>query len=181
MADALGLIECKGFVGMVEAADAMVKAAKVELVGYEKIGGGYVTAIVRGDVAAVKAATEAGARGAERVGQLVSVHVIPRPHANIDLALPLGRVVGTVVSTRKEEELTGLKLLLVRAADPEGKASGSYVVAIDAVGAGVGEVVLYASGSSARQTKVTKDRPVDATIMAIVDSIEHDGRTTYTK
>ena len=91
MADALGLIETKGFVGMVEAADAMVKAAKVELVGYEKIGGGYVTAIVRGDVAAVKAATEAGARGAERVGQLVSVHVIPRPHANIDLALPLGR------------------------------------------------------------------------------------------
>ncbi len=92
MADALGMIETKGFVGMVEAADAMVKAAKVELVGYEKIGGGYVTAIVRGDVAAVKAATEAGARGAERVGELVSVHVIPRPHANVDLALPLGRV-----------------------------------------------------------------------------------------
>ena len=91
MADALGLIETKGFVGMVEAADAMVKAAKVELVGYEKIGGGYVTAIVRGDVAAVKAAVEAGARGAERVGQLVSTHIIPRPHENIDLALPLGR------------------------------------------------------------------------------------------
>src|SRR5579859_1340584 len=91
MAEALGLIETKGFVGMVEAADAMVKAAKVELVGYEKIGGGYVTAIVRGDVAAVKAATEAGARSAERVGQLVSVHVIPRPHGNIDAALPLGR------------------------------------------------------------------------------------------
>jgi microcompartment protein CcmL/EutN len=91
MADALGLIETKGFVGMVEAADAMLKAAKVELVGYEKIGGGYVTAIVRGDVAAVKAAVEAGARGAERVGQLVSVHVIPRPHDNIDVTLPLGR------------------------------------------------------------------------------------------
>jgi ethanolamine utilization protein EutM len=91
MAEALGLIETKGFIGMVEASDAMVKAAKVELVGYEKIGGGYVTAIVRGDVAAVKAATEAGARGAERVGELVSVHVIPRPHANIDLVLPLGR------------------------------------------------------------------------------------------
>jgi ethanolamine utilization protein EutM len=91
MAEALGLIETKGFVGMVEAADAMVKAAKVELVGYEKIGGGYVTAIVRGDVAAVKAATEAGARSAERVGELVSVHVIPRPHANLDLVLPLGR------------------------------------------------------------------------------------------
>ena len=91
MADALGLIETKGFVGMVEASDAMVKAAKVELVGYEKIGGGYVTCIVRGDVAAVKAATEAGQRAAERVGELVSVHVIPRPHGNIDQVLPLGR------------------------------------------------------------------------------------------
>ena len=93
----------------------------------------------------------------------------------------LGRVVGTVVSTRKEEELSGLKLLLVRGADAEGKAVGPLVVAIDAVGAGLGEVVLYASGSSARQTRVTKDRPVDATIMAIVDAIEHDGRTTYEK
>lgn len=94
MSDALGLIETKGFVGMVEAADAMVKAAKVDFVGYEKgYGGGYVTAIVRGDVAAVKAAVEAGARGAERVGELVSVHVIPRPHPNLDLTLPLGRTV----------------------------------------------------------------------------------------
>lgn len=93
----------------------------------------------------------------------------------------LGRVVGTVVSTNKEEELAGLKLLLVRGADAEGKPTGSLVVAIDAVGAGVGEVVLYASGSSARQTRVTKDRPVDATIMAIVDSIELEGRETYTK
>src|ERR1700752_4054750 len=89
--DALGLIETKGCVGMVEASDAMVKAARVELVGYEKIGGGYVTAVVRGDVAAVKAATEAGARQAQRIGELVSVHVIPRPHENIDLVLPLGR------------------------------------------------------------------------------------------
>src|SRR3989337_1517704 len=93
MSDALGLIETKGFTAMVEAADAMVKAARVELVGYEKIGGGYVTAIVRGDVAAVKAATEAGARAAERVGELVSVHIIPRPHLNVDGALPLGREV----------------------------------------------------------------------------------------
>jgi ethanolamine utilization protein EutM len=91
MADALGMIETKGMVALIEAADAMVKAAKVELVGYEKIGGGYVTAIIRGDVAAVKAATEAGARSAERVGELVSVHVIPRPHANVDAVLPLGR------------------------------------------------------------------------------------------
>ena len=91
MSEALGMIETKGFVGMVEASDAMVKAAKVELVGYEKTGGGFVTAIIRGDVAAVKAATEAGARGAERVGELVSVHIIPRPHVNLDLVLPLGR------------------------------------------------------------------------------------------
>ncbi len=91
MGEALGMIETRGLVAMVEAADAMVKAARVELVGYEKIGGGYVTAIVRGDVAAVKAATEAGQRAAERVGELVSVHIIPRPHANVDLVLPLGR------------------------------------------------------------------------------------------
>jgi microcompartment protein CcmL/EutN len=91
MADALGMIETRGFVGMVEASDAMVKAARVELVGYEKVGGGYVTAIVRGDVAAVKAATEAGARQAQRVGELVSVHVIPRPNGNLDEILPLGR------------------------------------------------------------------------------------------
>ncbi len=91
MPEALGMIETKGFAAMVEASDAMVKAAKVELVGYEKIGGGYVTAIVRGDVAAVKAALDAGARGAEKVGEVVSVHVIPRPHINVDLALPLGR------------------------------------------------------------------------------------------
>jgi microcompartment protein CcmL/EutN len=85
------MIETKGFVALVEAADAMVKAARVELLAYEKTGGGYVTAVVRGDVAAVKAATEAGARAAERVGELVSVHVIPRPHANVDATLPLGR------------------------------------------------------------------------------------------
>jgi microcompartment protein CcmL/EutN len=91
MTEALGMIETRGFAAMVEASDAMVKAARVELVGYEKIGGGYVTAVVRGDVAAVKAATEAGARGAQRVGELVSVHVIPRPHENVDASLPLGR------------------------------------------------------------------------------------------
>lgn len=91
MADALGMIETRGFAALVEAADAMVKAAKVELVGYEKIGGGYVTAIVRGDVAAVKAACEAGERGARAVGEVVAVHIIPRPHANVDFALPLGR------------------------------------------------------------------------------------------
>jgi len=100
MSDALGMIETKGFIGIVEASDAMVKAAKVDLVGYEKIGGGYVTAIVRGDVAAVKAAVEAGSRAAEKIGELVSVHVIPRPHANVDLALPLGRTTGSLDSQK---------------------------------------------------------------------------------
>jgi microcompartment protein CcmL/EutN len=89
--DALGMIETRGFAAMVEAADAMVKAAKVELVGYEKIGGGYVTAIVRGDVAACRAAVDAGVRAAEKVGEIVSTHVIPRPHQSVDAALPLGR------------------------------------------------------------------------------------------
>ncbi len=91
MAEALGMIEARGFAAMVEAADAMVKAAKVELVSYEKTGGGYVTAIVRGDVAAVKAAVEAGVRNAQNVGEVVASHVIARPHVNIDLVLPLGR------------------------------------------------------------------------------------------
>lgn len=76
---------------MVEAADAMVKAAKVELVSMQSTGGGYVTAVVRGDVAAVKAAVQAGVLGAERVGELTSSHVIARPHANVDVVLPLGR------------------------------------------------------------------------------------------
>jgi microcompartment protein CcmL/EutN len=91
MAEALGMIEARGFAAMVEAADAMVKAAKVELVSYEKTGGGYVTAVVRGDVAAVKAAVEAGVRNAEKVGEVIATHVIARPHTNIDLVLPLGR------------------------------------------------------------------------------------------
>ncbi len=91
MTEALGMIECRSFAAMVEASDAMVKAARVELVAYEKTGGGHVTAIVRGDVAAVKAAVEAGTRGAEKVGEVISVHVIPRPHANVDTVLPLGR------------------------------------------------------------------------------------------
>ena len=91
MTEALGMIECRSFAAMVEASDAMVKAARVELVGYEKTGGGYVTAIVRGDVAAVKAAVEAGASGAEKIGEIVAVHVIPRPHENVDRTLPLGR------------------------------------------------------------------------------------------
>jgi ethanolamine utilization protein EutN len=93
----------------------------------------------------------------------------------------MGIVVGTVVATRKEAELEGLKLLVVKACDFDGKPTGASVVAADAVGAGIGEVVLYASGSSARQTKVTQNRPVDATIMAIVDTVEIDGARRYVK
>jgi ethanolamine utilization protein EutM len=89
--DALGMIETRGFAAMTEAADAMVKAAKVDLIGYEQIGGGYVTAIVRGDVAACRAAVDAGTRAAEKIGEVVSTHVIPRPHQSVDAALPLGR------------------------------------------------------------------------------------------
>lgn len=89
--NALGMIETKGLVGAIEAADAMVKAANVALVGKETIGAGLVTVMVRGDVGAVKAATEAGAAAAERVGELISVHVIPRPHTEVDVILPGNR------------------------------------------------------------------------------------------
>jgi ethanolamine utilization protein EutM len=88
MSDALGMVETKGLIGSIEAADAMVKAANVILVGKEYIGAGYVTVLVRGDVGAVKAATDAGAAAARRVGELVSVHVIPRPHAEVERILP---------------------------------------------------------------------------------------------
>lgn len=87
-ANALGMIETKGLVGAIEATDAMVKAANVQLVGKEQVGGGLVTVMVRGDVGAVKAATDAGAAAAERVGELISVHVIPRPHFEVDAILP---------------------------------------------------------------------------------------------
>lgn len=89
--EALGLVETRGLVGMIEAADAMVKTANVVFVGWQKVDAGLVTAIVRGDVASVKAATDAGAAAARRVGELVSVHVIPRPHANLEDALPIGK------------------------------------------------------------------------------------------
>jgi len=88
ISNALGMVETKGLVGAIEAADAMVKAANVTLVGKENIGSGLVTIMVRGDVGAVKAATDAGAAAAERVGELVSVHVIPRPHSEVELILP---------------------------------------------------------------------------------------------
>lgn len=86
--NALGMIETRGLVGAIEAADAMVKSANVQLVGKEQVGGGLVTVMVRGDVGAVKSATDAGAAAAEKVGELISVHVIPRPHTEVDAILP---------------------------------------------------------------------------------------------
>lgn len=86
---ALGMVETKGLVGMVEAADAMAKAANVRVASYEKVGGGYTTVLIRGDVAAVKASVEAGAAAAARVGELVSAHVIPRPHADLEKIFPI--------------------------------------------------------------------------------------------
>jgi ethanolamine utilization protein EutM len=97
--DALGLIECRGLVAMIEAADAAVKSANVTLVGWEKIDAGLVTAIVRGEVGAVKAAVDAGAAAGRRVGEVLSTHVIPRPHSNIDDAIP---VLHTGETTRKK-------------------------------------------------------------------------------
>jgi len=93
--EALGMIETKGLVGLIEASDAMVKAARVKLVAWQQIGGGYVTALVRGDVAACKAATDAGAAAAERVGELVAVHVIPRPHGDLEDVFPI-KLTGSV-------------------------------------------------------------------------------------
>ncbi|HEV2913056.1 MAG TPA: BMC domain-containing protein [Pyrinomonadaceae bacterium] len=97
--EALGMVECMGLVAMIEAADAMVKSANVHLVGYEKIDAGLVTAIVRGDVAAVRSAVDAGAAAASRVGTVVATHVIPRPHADVDQAIPVLR---TGATTRKK-------------------------------------------------------------------------------
>ena len=95
--------------------------------------------------------------------------------------MKLGRIVGTVVSTRKDEKIEGLKLYLVRDLSVGLEEQGSFVVAADAVGAGVGEVVLYASGSSARQTRATDARPIDAVVMAIVDAVDIQGRSVYLK
>ena len=181
MGEALGMVETKGLVAMIEAADAMVKAAKVTLVGWEKIGAGYVTAIVRGDVAAVKAATDAGAAAARRVGELVSVHVIPRPHANLEDALPIGKAttqgLGRAVAVKprsvllakdrrhRRRDAQGSAARQQQAARrrgrwiPRGKAEGNYLVAVDTVDAGVGETVLIVSGSSARMASGLKDCP----------------------
>ena len=107
--NSLGMIETKGLVGAIEAADAMVKSANVQLVGKEQIGGGLVTVMVRGDVGAVKAATDAGAAAAEKVGELISVHVIARPHMEVDAILPKGRGGQQSAARRPRHEGHGLR------------------------------------------------------------------------
>ena len=93
----------------------------------------------------------------------------------------IGKVIGTVIATKKDPELEGLKLLLIKGADLDGTTNGPLLVAADAIGAGVGELILYAAGSSARQTVQTKDRPVDHVVMAIIDQIEVDGSIRWSK
>lgn len=95
--------------------------------------------------------------------------------------MDIGKIIGTVVSTKKDEKLEGLKFQIVKSVDLDGKPLSGFVIAIDSVGAGVGEIVLVAKGSSARQTDITKDKPVDAIIMAIVDELEIGGETKYVK
>jgi microcompartment protein CcmK/EutM len=180
MGEALGMVETKGLVAMIEAADAMVKAAKVTLVGWEKIGAGYVTAIVRGDVAAVKAATDAGASASwcpctssrARTPTWRTRCRSERPRRSRPSSVLIAKVVGTVVATRKDPRLVSNKLLIARSMDPRGKADGNYLVAVDTVDAGVGETVLIVSGSSARMASGMKDCPVDAAIVGIIDAIE---------
>ena len=101
--EALGMIECKGFVALVEASDAMLKAANVDLVGWDKVGSGLVTAFVAGDVAAVKAAVDAGAAAASRIGEVVSVQVIPRPHEDLGGVLPFGKAPAATATTPKSD------------------------------------------------------------------------------
>lgn len=100
---------------------------------------------------------------------------------NTEQTMQLGKIVGTVVSTQKDEKLEGMKFHIVKFVDIDIKPTGGFVIAVDSVGAGVGEVVLTAAGSSARQTSLTKDKPVDAVIMAIVDVLEIDGEKRYVK
>ena len=198
MAEALGMIETRGFSAMVEAADAMVKAAKVELVSYEKTGGGYVTAVVRGDVAAVKAAVEAGVRGPHRTSARWSRPTSspgrtatstrccrsdapkpPPPSGKADAPRKGGRHAGGQPQGRGPSPVRPSSWSV--SSISTGAETAGSVVAVDSVGAGEGDVVLWASGSSARQTEGTRDRPCDAVVMAIVDSWEVDGETRYRK
>jgi microcompartment protein CcmK/EutM len=175
MQEALGMVETKGLVAMIEAADAMVKAANVTLVGYEKIGAGFVTAIVRGDVAAVKAATDAGAAACQRARNSAPAWQCRRESSDRTrpiTSMIIARILGTVVSTQKDERLSGKKLLIVRPINVDGSDTTGYVVAVDTVGAGFHERVLVVAGSSARLAQGMKDVPVDAAIVGVIDTVD---------
>ena len=170
MGEALGMVETKGLVAMIEAADAMVKAAKVTLVGWEKIGAGEGRDRRRRGCSAARRRARVGARHSPAARE-------PRRHAADRQGgryheVILAKVVGTVVATRKDERLVSNKLLVARPVDPTGKPEGSYLVAIDTVDAGFGETVLIVSGSSARMAAGLKDCPVDAAIVGIVDTVQ---------
>src|SRR6266550_4539593 len=165
---AIGMIETRGLVALVEGTDAMLKAANVELVGpMTQVGNALVTAVVIGDVAAVKAATDAGAQAVKAMkGELASVHVIARPHADVETVLP--------------RKLLLLRPQLVDDKDPTKFRPGmNTIVAVDSVGAGIGELVLFCQGSSARLAPNLKEAPVDAVIIGIVDTVDVLGKEVY--
>ncbi len=196
--EAIGMIETKGLVALVQATDAMLKAASVRFVGWNKVGSGLCSVYVNGDVGSVRAAVDAGANAGRarrrscqrarnrapaqqsrrRVAEIVAGIASLRALAREVTLMFIAKVIGNVVSTQKIAKFRGMKLLLIQPyISREGKlqVSGSSVVAVDSVGAGEGECVLFTQGSSARLTPTTKDAPVDAVIVGIVDSVEVDG------
>ena len=195
---AIGLIETRGLVALVEGTDAMLKSANVELSGpMQQVGNALVSACVTGDVAAVKAATDAGAEAVNAIGgEVVSVHEIARPHSDVATVLPktkklggtgmfLARVEGSVVATKKDEALSGRKLLLVRPqlvdeSDPAKFRPGkNTIIAVDSVGAGEGELIMFTQGSSARLAPNMKSAPVDAVVVGIVDTVDVLGQIIF--
>ena len=190
--EALGMIETRGLVGAIEAADAAVKAANVRLIGKEKIGHGLVTVMVRGDVAAVKAAVDAGAAAAKRVGELFSVHVIPRPHDYVETILPrskrgeialkIARVVGNVVSTVKEQKFHGHKLMIIEFIDMFGVPLGPRQIAFDCADSGPGDIVIVnTDGGSASIFFDDKDFIADWTICGVIDHCSMNGEVMLSK
>ena len=167
---ALGMVETRGLIGAIEAADSMVKAANVTLVGREQIGSGLVTVMVRGDVGAVKAAVEAGAAAVKNVGELYGVHVIPSPHEDVEEGcMYIGEVTGRVVSTVKTEGLKNIPLLVVQLIE-KGRRT-RMIVAADSTGqAGQGDLVYLIGSEHAAQVFRRELVPSDASIAGIIDT-----------
>ena len=171
---ALGMIETRGLIGAVEAADAMVKAADVHLIGKQQIGSGLVTVMVRGDVGAVKAAVDAGATAAKRVGELYGTHVIPYP---AEARMKLARVVGNVVSTVKDACYTGQKLMIIDYIDENGSLTGNQAIAFDVADAGIGDTVLVNVEGGSANMFLGRSVIADLTICGVIDHITLDGET----